>query len=199
MTTPRIHSLAAALLVALATPAISQDKPSMNPDAGSTGSANPLGGMTGIGKDRPADAKTEITAKTEAMFDNAANLAEFTGSVVVRDSQFTLTCDKLRVILNKDRKGLERAEATGNVVIIQENTSNSGQTTKAIGRAGVATYVPSTGEVKLRIWPSVQQGMNNQVATEESTVMTLNRNGKSTTVGGSKTVITDTSDKSSAR
>jgi hypothetical protein len=53
-------------------------------------------------------------------------------------------------------------------------------------------YKPSTGEVTLREWPSVQQGINNQVATEAGTVMILRSTGESRTVGGSKTVITDT-------
>jgi lipopolysaccharide export system protein LptA len=175
-----------------------QESPSMSSGDRSTNSAG-FGAMAGLGKDRPADARTEITATKEAMFDNAANVAEFVGGVVVRDPQFTLTCDKLRVTLSKDRKGMESAEATGNVIIIQENTDSSGRTTKAIGRSGVATYTPATGEIKLRIWPSVQQVINNQVATEESTVMVLNRNGKSTTTGGSKTMISDTSETGATR
>ena len=36
--------------------------------------------------------------------------------------------------------------------------------------------------------------MNNQVGTEKDTVMVLNRNGKSKTIGPSKTMITDTGD-----
>ncbi len=165
----------------------SEETPSMN--AGSS-PAPGFGAFAGIGQDRPKGARTEITATQEATFDNAANIAEFIGRVVVRDPQFTLTCDRLKVTLSKDRKGLETAVATGNVVIIQEQVSGNQQ--KAIGRAGEATYVPATGDVTLRIWPSVQQGINTQVATEESTVMILNRNGKSTTRGSSKTVISDT-------
>jgi len=156
-----------------------------------------FGGL--VGKDRPKDARTEITASKEAAFDNATSIAEFTGNVVVRDPQFTLTCDKLKVTMNKNRKGLEIAEATGNVVIVQENSDSKGQPTKAIGRAGAATYMPATGDVTLRIWPSIQQGINNQVATEEGTVMMLNRSGKSKTVGGSKTMISENSPASGTR
>ena len=152
------------------------------------------GVFAGLGKDRPADAKTEIQANKEATFDNAASVAEFTGSVIVHDPQFTLTCDRLKVTLSKSRKGMEMVEASGNVVIIQENTDKSGKTSKAIGKAGLATYVPETGEITLKFWPSVQQGMNTQVGAEEGTVMFLNRSGKSRTVGPSKTVISDTSE-----
>jgi hypothetical protein len=54
------------------------------------------------------------------------------------------------------------------------------------------TYKPDSGEVVLRDWPSIQQGINNQVATEQSTVMILRSSGQSRTIGGSKTMITDT-------
>jgi lipopolysaccharide transport protein LptA len=178
-----------AFLFALALPvALAQTNPSMDP--GEKQPTTPLNAFAGMGKDRPADAKTEITASQEATFDNAASVAEFVGRVVVRDPQFTLSCDRLKVTLGKSRKGIEVVEATGHVVIIQDNTEKGGN--KAIGHAESALYVPATGEVTLRGWPSVQSGMNNQVATEQSTVMILNRNGKSRTTGPSKTMIVDT-------
>jgi len=180
----------ALLLLLTLSAAIAQTGPSM--DQGEKSS--PLNAFAGLGKDRPADAKTEITANQEATFDNAANVAEFVGRVVVRDPQFTLSCDRLKVTLSKARKGMEVAEATGHVVIVQENTDKNGKPNQSIGRAESATYVPASGEVTLKGWPSVQQGMNNQVATEQSTVMTLNRNGKSHTNGPSKTQIVDTSE-----
>lgn len=166
--------------------------PSMS--GGEKPKSNAGGVFAGLGKDRPADAKTEITANKEATFDNAASVAEFTGSVVVRDPQFTLTCDRLKVTLSKSRKGMEQVEAVGNVVIVQENTDKGGKTTKAIGKAGTATYVPETGEITLKSWPSVQQNMNTQVGTEEGTIMFLNRSGKSRTVGPSKTMITESTE-----
>ena len=54
-----------------------------------TGKAPGLFNM--VGGDRPAGAKTEITATKESSFDSEKNVAEFTGRVVVRDVQFTLT------------------------------------------------------------------------------------------------------------
>lgn len=146
---------------------------------------NPIGG------ERPKGAKTEISAADEATFDNEKNIAEFSGRVVVKDPQFTLTCDKLTVHLNKDRKGIESAVATGNAVVVQENGKPNNP--KAVGRAGEITYKPETGEVVMRKWPSIQQGINNQVATEESTIMILKNSGQSRTMGGSKTVISETS------
>lgn len=192
----KIHPLIALLILGACT-ASAQQTPSMT--GGGKPAATSTSAFAGLGKDRPADAKTEITANKEATFDNAASVAEFVGNVKVRDPQFTLTCDRLKVTLSKSRKGMEVAEAFGNVVIIQENTEKNGQTTKAIGKAGLATYVPASGEVTLKVWPSVQQGPNNQVATEEGTIMILNRNGKSQTVGSSKTVITETTETGAGR
>ena len=61
--------------------------------------------------ERPKGAKTEITASEEASFDNENNIAEFKGSVVVKDTQFNLTCDAMMVKLAKERGGIEVVEA----------------------------------------------------------------------------------------
>ncbi len=180
-----------ACLIALPGLSMAQDaSPSM---AGGAEKSSPFG-MKMLSKDRPKDAKTEITAATQATFDNASSVAEFEGKVVVRDPQFTLFCDKLKVTLDDKRKGIKVAEATGNVVIVQDNTDASGQKIKSIGRSGKAIFEPDSGNVTLTIWPQVQHGINNQVATEEGTVMILNRDGRSRTEGGSKTMIVDTGD-----
>ena len=191
--------LAAALLVLPFTRPLTAapgDAPTMNPDAGAQATPekanNSPFGFAGMGKERPKDAKTEITAKKQATFDNAANLATFDGNVVVKDPQFTLFCDRLVVTLNKTRKGMKLVEALGNVIIVQENTDSGGKTVKSIGRAGKALYDPATGDVTLTIWPSMQHGINLQKSTEAGTVMKLNRNGQSDTLGGSQTVIVDT-------
>ncbi len=188
-----ISTLTLVLLTGLAT--AQELSPTMSPGTGtgedSKDSISPFG-FKGLGADRPKDSKTEITATKQATFDNAASVAEFEGKVVVRDPQFTLFCDRLKVNLAENRKGIKVAEAIGNVTIVQENTDAAGQKVKSIGRAGKALFEPSTGRVTLTIWPQVQHGINNQVGTEEGTVMVLNRDGKSTTTGGSKTMIVDT-------
>jgi lipopolysaccharide transport protein LptA len=169
------------------------EKPTMSPELSGSSSSekkDPLG-VKGLTKDRPKDAKTEITSKKQATFDNITSVAEFEGSVVVKDPQFTLFCDTLRVTMSKDRKGLQLVEAFGNVIIVQENTDDAGKKVKATGRSGKAVYEPVSGDVTLTTWPSVQHDINMQVATEEGTVMILNRSGKMTTKGGSRTVIVD--------
>ena len=154
--------------------------------------SKPPGLFNMAGSDRPSGAKTEITATKESSFDSEKNIAEFTGRVVVRDPQFTLTCDRLTVSLSPDRKGIAVAEARGNVIIVQEKMNLKSSSPQAIGRAGEVSYKPESGEVTLRDWPSIQQGINNQVATEQSTIMVLRSSGQSRTIGGSKTLITDT-------
>lgn len=171
------------------------DRPTMNPDqpAARSDSGSSFGIVT---KDRPKGAKTEITAKKEATFDNATNIAEFIGTVVVKDVQFTLYCDKLKVTLNKDRKGLQLVEAFGDdrdrVIIVQETTDKTGKTKKAVGRATKAVYDPATGIVTLTGWPSVQHDINYLQGIEQGTVIKLHRDGQMDTVGGSRTTIIET-------
>jgi lipopolysaccharide transport protein LptA len=133
----------------------------------------------------------EITAAKEATFDSDAHIATFVGDVKVVDPQFTLTSEELRVELLKDG-GMKRAEATGNVIIVSQKESQStsdSKPTKSTGKAERAIYEPATGDVTLIGWPQIQQGINLHIATEASTRMVLNRNGKMKTFGRSKTII----------
>ncbi len=177
------------VILLLGSPALAQDSPSMNPstNTGSSG-ASTLGVVS---RDRPANAETVITASEEATFDNRSGVAEFVGSVVVRDPQFTLTSDRLKAFLSNSGKGLDRVEATGNVLIRQENKNERGEVVVSTARSGKAIFTPATGDVDLTEWPQVQQGINAHVSTEVSTRMVLNRAGRINTSGGSKTVIVD--------
>ncbi|HEY8900503.1 MAG TPA: LptA/OstA family protein [Chthoniobacterales bacterium] len=200
--TPLFSSRALALLCATAALATSgglraQSTPNFSLDSSpsptATSSAkkadnNPLGISS---KDRPKGAKTEITSKDGATFDNATSIATFEGKVVVKDPQFNLFCDKLTVYLRKDRKGIDHAIAEGKVVIVQDNTNDKGEAVKSIGRADKAVFEPATGDVTLSVWPQLQQGINNQVATSAETVMILNRAGRLKTIGGSKATFVD--------
>lgn len=86
--------------------------------------------------------------------------------------------------------GLERAVAEGNVVISQDKIDEkTGEITHYIGKGQKADYNALSGEMTLSGWPQIQQGLNNQVATEEGTVMIMNKDGHLRTVGRSKTVI----------
>lgn len=170
--------------------ALAQENPTLN--VAQEPKKDPMG-MGAFSKDRPKDAQTEITARNQATFDNGTNIAEFEGSVVVKDPQFTLTCDKLRVLLKPDRKGMQEIQAIGNVIIKQENVSDRGEKNSSTGQAGKAVYNPATGDVTLTEWPQIERGINVHIANEKGTIMVLNRDGHMTTKGGSKTIIKDTS------
>jgi lipopolysaccharide transport protein LptA len=136
-----------------------------------------------------------IESDDGATFDNVTSSADFIGHVVVRDPQFDLTCERLHVILRPDRKGLQKVVATGNVVIVQEKRNDRGDLVKSVGKCGKATYDTASGDVTLEEWPQVQQGINNQVATQQNTIMILNAKGRSRTIGPSRTMIVDQGDK----
>jgi lipopolysaccharide transport protein LptA len=154
-----------------------------------------LGALGLASNDRPRNARTIIDCDNGASFDNESNSAEFTGHVVVRDPQFDLTCDRLFVALQPDRKGLARAVASGSVVITQAKRNDRGDLVKSVGKAGKATYDAASGDVTLEEWPQIQQGINNQVANDKSTVMILNAKGRSRTIGSSRTMIVDQGEK----
>jgi len=164
--------------------------------------SRPSGGMGGFGPfdgpssgERPKNSRTVIESEAGASFDNASNSAEFTGHVVVHDPQFELTCESLHVVMKPDRRGMEKVIATGNVVITQEKKNDRGDLVKSVGKCGKATYEPATGDVTLEEWPQIQQGINNQMAVEKSTVMILNAKGRSRTIGASRTMIVDQGEK----
>ena len=154
-------------------------------------------GLAGPGTgERPKNSRTEIQSDDGASFDNASNSAEFNGPGVVHDPQFTLTCNKLFVVLRPDRKGLQKVIATGNVVIVQEKQNDRGDIVKSVGKSGKATYDVASGDVSLEEWPQIQQGINNQVAVAKETVMILNAKGRLRTIGPSRTQIVDQGAKS---
>jgi lipopolysaccharide export system protein LptA len=141
---------------------------------------------------RPQEARTVIDAQDGAWFDDGTNTVEFFGRVVVHDPQFTLLCDRLNVMMNKNRQGLQLVTASGNVHIEQQGEGNTGERVKSTGKAEVAIYEPLTGDIMLKGWPQVRQGKNFQVATEEGTIMVLNNRGTFHTTGQTRTTILDT-------
>ena len=99
----------------------------------------------------------------------------------------------------KDAKGggLERAiaeaKAGSRVLVTQVKVEANGTTNSSVGRGDKVDYVAKTGDITLTGMPEVQQGINTCVATDASTVIILNREGRMRVVGPHKTVITDTS------
>jgi lipopolysaccharide transport protein LptA len=150
---------------------------------------DPLG-LGKLGAERPPGSKTEITAQKEATFDEQTNTAVFFGEVRVSDPSFLLSSDKLTVKLTADRSGIERALAEGNVIIVQQTSETPEKA--AVGRAQRAEYIPASGRVTLSGMPEIQQGINRHIATSPGTRMIIHRDGRATTEGPSRTVITDT-------
>lgn len=179
--------------VVLGLPCLSfaQTSPSIAPEGDSAPGGS---GADMFASDRPAGAQTEITAQKEATFNNEENMATFTGKVVVKDPQFTLFCEHLIVYMNENRKGLRLVEAVGDVVIVQENVDEKGNPTKSVGRSGKALFNPGSGDITLTESPQIQQGINNHISVNPATVMILNRAGRLTTQGSSRTVIVDASE-----
>lgn len=140
--------------------------------------------------DNQAKGPTIITATQEASFDSQNSVAIFTGDVQVQDPQFSMTCDRLTVQLDKDNGGIKQAEADGSVLIVSiRKDKNGGPDEKSTGKAERAVYTPGNGQVALTGSPQIQQGGNTHIATERSTRMLLFRDGRLQTVGGSRTLI----------
>jgi lipopolysaccharide export system protein LptA len=98
----------------------------------------------------------------------------------------------------KSSGGLERAIAEGNVVITQDKVDADGKNTHSVGHGRRAEYEAATGDITLTGKPDVAQGINTLEATDESTVIILNREGKMRANGPHKSTIRDTGDSDSA-
>ena len=93
--------------------------------------------------------------------------------------------------------GLERAVAEADpgrrVTVTQEKEEADGSISHSIGHGRKVVFDSITGDITLTGKPDVQQGMNTCVATDDSTIMILNRDGHMRVTGAHKTVISDQS------
>ncbi len=147
---------------------------------------------------------TIVTAEKESTFDNESRRASFSGKVKVTDPEFELTCDELVVFLRDPKaepekaggssSGLSKAIADGHVIVIQRRTAEDGTEKIYRGKADHGVYDATTEEFVLSGSPEVQQGINTHTATEPGTTMTIMKNGKMRTVGGSRTTIQEAPD-----
>jgi lipopolysaccharide export system protein LptA len=94
--------------------------------------------------------------------------------------------------------GLEKAvaEATGEnwVIISQDKTESDGSVSLNRGRGKKAVYDSKTGNITLTGKPSVQQKLNTIEATQDSTVIVLNREGTMTVKGPSRSILRESSE-----
>lgn len=94
--------------------------------------------------------------------------------------------------------GLEKAIAEADpgkmVTVIQEKNEADGTSSRSIGHGKKVVFDSVTGDITLTGRPDVQQGINTCIATDESTIMILNRDGHMRVTGPHKTVIKDQGD-----
>ncbi len=88
-----------------------------------------------------------------------------------------------------DNDALERAVAEGSVQISQDKMDDSGNITHSVGHGKKAVYEKATGTITLTGMPDVQQGDNLCVATSESTVIYMFRDGRTRADGPHKITI----------
>ena len=183
------------------------------------------------GKKQPTE-PTVITA-LESTFDQKANVAVFIGSVVVKDPQFNVICDKMTAYLKHDDKnagdthatagkktpkltapnkddssaaeqrggGLDKAIAITTserrVIITQDKIDAAGNVIArnySIGNSDKATYDGTTRNTVLTGSPEVTQGSDRCVATDPTTVIILNRDGRMKAIGPHRTLIIEESE-----
>jgi lipopolysaccharide export system protein LptA len=98
----------------------------------------------------------------------------------------------------KKSSGLEKAVAEANpgnvVTVTQEKKELDGTVNHSIGHGKKVVFDSVTGDITLTGRPDVQQGLNTCVASDENTVMVLNRDGHMRVNGPHKTVIRDQAD-----
>ena len=173
---------------------------------GSVGNGNSVSSQVGTVAGSAGQTVTTISSKKGAYLDSKAYMATFNGSVSVVDARFSLTCDKLTAFFvrpsvesagevkgESGRSGLDKAEAEGDVIIIQDKVGDKGEVERSLARAQKAVYDSQTGNITLSGWPQVEQKQNVTMAAEESTVIVLNRKGKLEVLGHSKSILRNAS------
>lgn len=185
-------SAAAAKLPAQGLRALASPTPTPQPPAKKEPAKSPFGGNN----PNPNEPITTEIYADEAFFDSQNSIGIFTGRVIVKDPRFNVQADKLTVYLTKgaatssEGRGLEKAVAEGNVGVVREQPAEEGKPpTRSVGRADMAIYTISDGNVELRGSPRVQNGPNTHVATSPDTTMVITQNGQLTTKGPSRTEI----------
>jgi hypothetical protein len=86
---------------------------------------------------------------------------------------------------------LDKAIAEGNVVITQDKVDADGNVTHSTGHGMKAVYDSSTGDITLSGRPDTSQGINTIEATDDSTIIIMNREGRMHADGPHKVTIRD--------
>ena len=126
----------------------------------------------------PADPTLPVEVTSETLNVNQENgSAEFIGNVIVIQGEMRLTAARVLVIYNEDRSGIERMEATEDVVLVSPPDAAEGDWAEYTIDSGV---IVMKGNVLLTQGPSTISGdqMNANLTT-----------GKATMTGNVKTIL----------
>jgi len=91
-------------------------------------------------------------------------------------------------------KALAEADPGKVCTVVQEKKEADGSVSRSIGHGKKVHYDANSGDITLYGHPDTQQGVNTCVATDDSTIMILNRDGHMRVTGPHKTVIKDQSE-----
>ena len=133
----------------------------------------------------PANSKTTvIDAARGAIFNRLDPVTRnremfFEGDVKIADTQFDISCETLTAYMRftEGEKGLQKAVANGlpeKRVRVERHTENG---ERQLGLAQEVTYVISSGDVVLDIWPEIRRGSHSSVAKHRDARIVMKKNG----------------------
>ena len=143
-----------------------------------------LNNETGFFIPKDANRETVIDAEDGAVFnrlssDGSKRELIFEGNVSVVDSDFNLFSDKLTAFVHPFSKTglIEKAVAIGGVQNPAkiEHVSKDGKMNE--GKAGVITFLGSTGDIIMDNWPEVQREAHSSIAKHRDAQIILKRDG----------------------
>jgi len=103
----------------------------------------------------------------------------FEGDVKIADQQFDISCETLTAYMRftAAENGLQKAVASGvpGKRVRVERRDESGE--KQLGLAQEVTYVISSGDVVLDVWPEIRRGSHSSVAKRRDARIVMKKNG----------------------
>jgi lipopolysaccharide export system protein LptA len=101
---------------------------------------------------KPVDLTIDTYAITSDQFGGilgGPGLGEWSGNVTVSGGGAKVTCDRLKVWPAADGRHIERAEASGHIVIQGRHVANDGTEWRLVGKAESAVYEGKSGQATL--------------------------------------------------
>jgi hypothetical protein len=136
----------------------------------------------GVGEKAPKT--TVIDAAKGAIFNRLDPVTRnremfFEGDVKITDTQFDISCETLTAYMRftGGEKGLQKAVASGlpeKRVRVERHTEDG---ERQLGLAQEVTYVISSGDVVLDVWPEIRRGSHSSVAKRRDARIVMKKNG----------------------